>query len=115
MRWIEDFAEQVHAYLQSQPDPNFRLNFYVDELGQYVADNIMPLARVLPCQLGPHRVPESGLVQPGDGLQLEAVARFSTRSPCPVQKSLYVHSGSSHIRSDYERATMEPTCRASGE
>ena len=36
---IEDFAEQVHAYIEQQP-PNFRLNFFVDEVGQYIADNI---------------------------------------------------------------------------
>jgi energy-coupling factor transporter ATP-binding protein EcfA2 len=36
---IEDFAEQVHTYIQQQPD-NFRLNFFVDEVGQYIADNV---------------------------------------------------------------------------
>jgi hypothetical protein len=36
---IEDFAEQVHAYLQRQT-PNFRLSFFVDEVGQYIADNV---------------------------------------------------------------------------
>ncbi len=36
---IEDFAEQVNVYLESK-DPNFRLNFFVDEVGQYVADNV---------------------------------------------------------------------------
>lgn len=36
---IEDFAEQVHAYIESQ-SPNFRLNFFVDEVGQYIAENI---------------------------------------------------------------------------
>ena len=36
---IEDFAEQVHAYIEQQP-ANFRLNFFVDEVGQYIADNI---------------------------------------------------------------------------
>lgn len=35
---IEDFAEQVHAYIDRQT-PNFRLNFFVDEVGQYIADN----------------------------------------------------------------------------
>ena len=35
---IEDFAEQVHAYIKRKPK-NFRLNFFVDEVGQYVADN----------------------------------------------------------------------------
>lgn len=35
---IEDFAEQVNAYIKSKA-PNFRLNFFVDEVGQYVADN----------------------------------------------------------------------------
>ncbi|AMP93473.1 BREX system P-loop protein BrxC [Legionella pneumophila] len=36
---IEDFAEQVHAYIERQ-SPNFRLNFFVDEVGQYIADNV---------------------------------------------------------------------------
>ncbi|MFZ4438677.1 MAG: BREX system P-loop protein BrxC [Syntrophales bacterium] len=36
---IEDFAEKVHSYVESQ-GPNFRLNFFVDEVGQYIAENI---------------------------------------------------------------------------
>lgn len=36
---IEDFAEQVRAYIERQ-SPNFRLNFFVDEVGQYIAENI---------------------------------------------------------------------------
>ena len=36
---IEDFAQQVHDYIEKQ-DSNFRLNFFVDEVGQYIADNI---------------------------------------------------------------------------
>lgn len=36
---IEDFAEQVHAYIEGQ-SPDFRLNFFVDEVGQYIAENI---------------------------------------------------------------------------
>jgi hypothetical protein len=36
---IEDFAEQVSAYIERQP-AEFRLNFFVDEVGQYVADNV---------------------------------------------------------------------------
>lgn len=36
---IEDFAEQVQHYIEQQ-QPNFRLNFFVDEVGQYVADNV---------------------------------------------------------------------------
>ena len=35
---IEDFADMVHAYIQRQGN-NFRLNFFVDEVGQYIADN----------------------------------------------------------------------------
>ncbi len=35
---IEDFAEQVQAYLDLQ-SPDFRLNFFVDEAGNYIADN----------------------------------------------------------------------------
>lgn len=36
---IEDFAEQVHAYIERQPT-GFRLNFFVDEVGQYIAENV---------------------------------------------------------------------------
>ena len=35
---IEDFAEQAQAYIETQV-PNFRLNFFVDEVGQYIAEN----------------------------------------------------------------------------
>jgi len=35
---IEDFGNQVNDWLEKQP-PNFRLNFFVDEVGQYIADN----------------------------------------------------------------------------
>ena len=41
---IEDFAEQVFAYIERQAEQEnkkgFRLNFFVDEVGQYVADNV---------------------------------------------------------------------------
>ena len=36
---IEDFANQVQAYIEKQ-GKDFRLNFFVDEVGQYVADNV---------------------------------------------------------------------------
>ena len=36
---IEDFANQVNSYIKTQ-EPGFRLNFFVDEVGQYIADNI---------------------------------------------------------------------------
>ena len=36
---IEDFAEQVQSYIEKQPS-GFRLNFFVDEVGQYIADNV---------------------------------------------------------------------------
>lgn len=36
---IEDFAEAVNDYLERQ-GTNFRLNFFVDEVGQYIADNV---------------------------------------------------------------------------
>jgi hypothetical protein len=36
---IADFANMVNDYIQKQA-PEFRLNFFVDEVGQYVADNI---------------------------------------------------------------------------
>ncbi len=35
---IEDFAEQVRDYIHQKPE-KFRLNFFVDEVGQYIADN----------------------------------------------------------------------------
>lgn len=36
---IEEFAEQVNDYIKKQ-QPGFRLNFFVDEVGQYIADNV---------------------------------------------------------------------------
>jgi len=36
---IEDFAEQVNSYVESKGD-QFRLNFFVDEVGQYIAGNV---------------------------------------------------------------------------
>jgi hypothetical protein len=36
---IEDFADQVNAYIEQQSS-DFRLNFFVDEVGQYIAENI---------------------------------------------------------------------------
>lgn len=36
---IEDFSEQVNAYIEQQV-PNFRLNFFVDEVGQYIAGSV---------------------------------------------------------------------------
>jgi len=36
---IEDFAEQVHAYIERE-SADFRLNFFVDEVGQYIAENV---------------------------------------------------------------------------
>jgi energy-coupling factor transporter ATP-binding protein EcfA2 len=35
---IEDFADEVKAWLDKQ-DSSFRLNFFVDEVGQFIADN----------------------------------------------------------------------------
>jgi len=35
---IEDFANQINSYIEQQ-EPDFRLNFFVDEVGQYIADN----------------------------------------------------------------------------
>lgn len=35
---IEDFAEQVQAYITKQEE-GFRLNFFIDEVGQYIAGN----------------------------------------------------------------------------
>lgn len=36
---IEDFAERVKEYID-QRGPSFRLNFFVDEVGQFIADNV---------------------------------------------------------------------------
>lgn len=36
---IEDFAKLVKSWIDAQ-EPNFRLNFFVDEVGQYIADNV---------------------------------------------------------------------------
>jgi energy-coupling factor transporter ATP-binding protein EcfA2 len=36
---IEDFANMVKAWIDVQ-GPKFRLNFFVDEVGQYIADNV---------------------------------------------------------------------------
>lgn len=36
---IEDFAEKINDYIEKQP-AKFRLNFFVDEVGQYIAENI---------------------------------------------------------------------------
>jgi hypothetical protein len=36
---IEDFANNVKAWIDAQ-GPKFRLNFFVDEVGQYIADNV---------------------------------------------------------------------------
>lgn len=35
---IEDFCERVHDYIKQKPS-GFRLNFFVDEVGQYISDN----------------------------------------------------------------------------
>lgn len=36
---IEDFANKVKVWINKQA-PNFRLNFFVDEVGQYIAENV---------------------------------------------------------------------------
>ena len=36
---IEDFANNMKAWIDAQ-GPKFRLNFFVDEVGQYIADNV---------------------------------------------------------------------------
>ncbi|MEA1969806.1 MAG: BREX system P-loop protein BrxC, partial [Thermodesulfobacteriota bacterium] len=36
---IEDFAEQINNFIDKQ-EKDFRLNFFVDEVGQYVAENV---------------------------------------------------------------------------
>ncbi|MFV0188489.1 BREX system P-loop protein BrxC [Empedobacter falsenii] len=36
---IEDFADRVQKYINGK-GKNFRLNFFVDEVGQYIADNV---------------------------------------------------------------------------
>lgn len=37
---IESFADRVFEYIEAQNDPKFRLNFFVDEVGQYISDNV---------------------------------------------------------------------------
>ena len=39
---IAEFAERVHSYVirREKEAPGFRLNFFVDEVGQYIADNV---------------------------------------------------------------------------
>ena len=37
---IEDFAHSVKAWLDARNDPKFRLNFFADEVGQYIANNV---------------------------------------------------------------------------
>ena len=36
---IEDFADEVKSWLDKQDDPNFRLNFFVDEVGQFIGSD----------------------------------------------------------------------------
>jgi galactitol-specific phosphotransferase system IIB component len=36
---IEDFADQINTYIETQVK-DFRLNFFVDEVGQYIAGNV---------------------------------------------------------------------------
>jgi hypothetical protein len=36
---IEDFADEVRTWLDKQDDPNVRLNFFVDEVGQFIGSD----------------------------------------------------------------------------
>ncbi len=36
---IEDFADQVNDYVRRHDNKDFRLNFFVDEVGQYISEN----------------------------------------------------------------------------
>ena len=36
---IENFADEVKEWLDKQSDPSFRLNFFVDEVGQFIGSN----------------------------------------------------------------------------
>jgi len=37
---IEDFADKINTYITEGQSPDFRLNFFVDEVGQYIAENV---------------------------------------------------------------------------
>ena len=47
---IQDFAEQVHAFIERQStqenQKDFRLNFFVDEVGQYIAGNVKLMTNI---------------------------------------------------------------------
>jgi len=58
---IEDFAEKVQAYLDQQ-SKDFRLNFFVDEAGQYIADNVKLMTN---CRPSPRAWPPSAVAVPG--------------------------------------------------
>ena len=36
---VESFAVRVRDWIDSQEDPNFRVNFFIDEIGQFIANN----------------------------------------------------------------------------
>ncbi len=44
---IEDFADQVNRHIERQ-EKGFRLNFFVDEVGQYIADNVKLMTNLQP-------------------------------------------------------------------
>jgi len=91
---IEDFAELVNAYIVKQR-PNFRLNFFVDKVGQYIADNIKLMTNLQTIAESLAKVPGAGLDRGHRARGYEHVAgrvwqtaqQRLYKDPGPLQKS----------------------------